>query len=95
MLAWDCNRYAYWESKENYILGMLSSEQVKEEGQDDADDNAGGEGEVKTEIFSLNGNIPRKLTDPGDIQSCCHYNSNENEDYAYSDEHLSHQCKSG
>ena len=69
---------------------MLSSEQVKEEGQDDADDNTGGEGEVKTEIFSLNGKIPRKLTDPGDFGAEGHYDSNENEDNAYSDEHLSH-----
>ena len=69
---------------------MLSSEQVEEEGYDNADDNTGGEGEVKTEIFPLNGNIPWKLTDPGDFRSYSHDDSNENEYNAYSDEHLSH-----
>ena len=77
------------------MIGMLSSEEVEEEGQDNADDNTGGEGEEKTEIIPLNGNIPRKLTDPGDFWSCSHYDSDENEDDAYSDEHLSHQCTSG
>ena len=72
---------------------MLSSEEVEEEGQDNADDDTGGEGEVKTEIFPLNGNIPWELTDPGDFRSYGYQDSNENEDDAYSDEHLSHQCK--
>ncbi|MHC5077362.1 MAG: hypothetical protein ACYTFM_13200 [Planctomycetota bacterium] len=74
---------------------MLSFEQVEEEGYDDADNNTGGEGEVKSEIFPLNGNIPWKLTDPGDFRSKSHYQSNENKDDAYSDEHLSHQYKPG
>jgi len=69
---------------------MLSSEEIEEEGQDNADDNTGGEGEEKTEIFPLNGNIPRKLTDPGDFRSYSHCQSSENEDDAYADEHLSH-----
>ena len=48
---------------------MLSSQQVDEEGYNDADDNTGGEGEVKTEIFPLDGNIPWKFTYPGDFRS--------------------------
>ena len=48
---------------------MLSSKQVQEEGEDNTDDNTGGEVEVKTEIFPLNGKIPWKLTDPGDFRS--------------------------
>ena len=67
---------------------MLPSEQIEEEGYNDTDDNAGGEGEVQAEIFPLNGNIPRKLTDPGDFRSYSHDNANENEEDAYSDEHL-------
>jgi hypothetical protein len=50
-----------------------------------------GKGEEKTEIFPLNGNIPRELTDPGDFRSKSYYHSKENEDDAYSDEHLSRQ----
>ena len=71
---------------------MLFFEEVEEEGCDDADDNTGGEGDVQTEIFPLNGNIPWKLTDPGDIGFWGHDDFNGNEDDAYSDEYLSHQC---
>ena len=46
---------------------MLFSEQVEDEGQNDADDNAGGEGKVEAELLLLNVNIPRKLANPGNF----------------------------
>lgn len=73
---------------------MLSPEKVEKEGKKNADDNAGGEGEVEAEIFPLHGNIPRKLTYPGDFRSKSHDDADEHQCRAHCDEHLSHQDKS-
>jgi hypothetical protein len=43
------------------------SEESEEQGQDEADDDASHEGKVKGKPFPFDNDIPRKLSDPGDL----------------------------
>ena len=38
---------------------VLSPEEVEQQGEDDADNNTGGEGKIKAEVFPPDQNIPR------------------------------------
>jgi len=69
---------------------VLSPEKIEHQCEDDADNNTGGEGKIKAEIFLLDRNIPRKPSNPGDFQSGVHQYSNDNEEDAHQDEHLPH-----
>ena len=69
---------------------VLSPEEVEQQGEDDADNNTGGEGKIKAEVFPLNRNVPRKPSYPGDFQSGVHQYSNDNEEDTHYNEHLPH-----
>ncbi len=70
------------------LTTVLSPEQVKQQGEDDAYNNTGGEGKIKAEVFPLNRNIPRQSSDPGDFQSGVHDYSDNDEEDAHDYEHL-------
>ena len=66
-------------------LVLPSAQQPHEEREDDADDNAGGDGKVKTKVFLLNGNISGKPSDERNLatehKKPTHDNHNDSKKY--------------
>ena len=51
----------------NLCAPNLFSKYPKQQRQDDADNNTGGDGKIETEFFFSNDDIPREFADPWDL----------------------------
>jgi hypothetical protein len=50
---------------------ILPSKEIEDKADDGADDNAGGDGKVKTKATPLNINIPRQMSQPRNSSAEC------------------------
>lgn len=77
---------------------MLSPKEIENKANEDADNNARGDGKVKTEATSLDVDITRQMTEPGDFSTECKQNSDgddcDPQNYQSSAE-LRHRVRSG
>ena len=61
---------------------MLFSQQGEDQGQQEADDDTGHEGEIKGEFIPLDNDIPGEPPDPGDLIPQDHDQPKHRESYA-------------
>jgi hypothetical protein len=64
----------------------LPAKQVHDQGQDDADEDAGPQREVKAEISPLETEVPRQLPQPGKLRGQQEHRPHDHQDYADHDQ---------
>ena len=73
----------------------LLPEESEEQGQDDADDDTGYNGEIEGEPLSLDVDIPRQLPDPGDLIPQGQEQTYDHENHTTDDQDLAYTTEGG